>query len=176
MNNILLFNKNGKNPEKAMAFWEWVHKNQDNYDLVMYGIKGKHWNEGPNRTVEIPAPFSMADSPYYGWNGRWCAFWPEYERPTKDDLPNWMASVLKATYINDQLKPTTGFFPDLNVVKNEIAQRSSLKQNIGDALELGVLDPAVAYDDYIAKQKAAGIDKILAELQRQLDSWLTTKK
>jgi putative aldouronate transport system substrate-binding protein len=176
MNNILLFNKNGKNPEKAMAFWEWMHASQDNYDLVMYGIKGKDWNEGPNRTVEIPAPYSMADSPYYGWNGRWCAWWPELERPTKDDLPHWMDRVVKATFINDKVPPLTGFFPSYDAIKTEWANRVSLKQNIGDAMELGVLDPAVAYDDYIAKEKAAGIDKILAELQKQLDVWRATKK
>lgn len=175
MNNILLFNKNGKNPALAMQFWEWMHKSQENYDLVMYGIKGVHWNEGPNRTVEIPAPFTMADPPYYGWHGRWCAFWPEFERPTKDDLPNWAEKEVKAAYINDQLLPTTGFFPDLSAIKNEWAQRQSLKTNLGDALELGVSDPAKNYDDYIAKQKAAGIDKILAELQKQLDAWRAQK-
>jgi hypothetical protein len=39
-----------------------------------------------------------------------------------------------------------------------------------------VSDPAKNFDDYLAKQKAAGIDKILAELQTQLDAWLATKK
>jgi putative aldouronate transport system substrate-binding protein len=175
MNNILLFNKNGKNPEKAIMFWEWMHKSQDNYDLVMYGIKGKHWNEGPNRTVVIPAPYTMADSPYYGWHGRWCAYWPELERPTANDLPGWMNKVMKATYINDRVPPHVGFFPELGAIKNEIAQRYSLKENIGRALELGVLDPEAAYADYVAKQAAAGRDKILAELQRQMDKWLANK-
>ena len=175
MNNFLLFNRNGKNPELAVRFWEWMHLNQENYDLVMYGIKGVHWNEGPNRTVEIPAPYSMADSPYYGWHGRWCAWWPEYERPTADDLPGWAEKEVKAAYINDKIPPHVGFFPDLSVVKNEIAQRFSNKQNIGHALELGVLDPDEAYDDYITKQKAAGVDKIIAELQKQLENWLAAQ-
>jgi putative aldouronate transport system substrate-binding protein len=175
MNNFLLFNRNGKNPELAIRFWEWMHLNQENYDLVMYGIKGTHWNEGPNRTVEIPAPYSMADSPYYGWHGRWCAWWPEYERPTADDLPGWAEKEVKAAYINDKIPPHVGFFPDLSAVKNEIAQRFSNKQNIGKGLELGVLDPDEAYEDYIAKQNAAGVDKILAELQKQIDNWLATQ-
>jgi len=175
MNNILLFNRNGAHPEKAMRFWDWMHLNQDNYDLVMYGIKGKHWEEGPNRAVVIPAPYTMADSPYYGWHGRWCAFWPELERPTVDDEPGWMEKVLKATYINDKLLPHVGFFPEISDVKNEIAQRSSLRQNVGRAIELGAVDPATAYNDYLAKQKAAGSEKILAELQKQLDSWLASK-
>ncbi len=82
---------------------------------------------------------------------------------------------MKATYVNDKILPTTGFFPDLSVIKTEWAQRASLKQNIGNAMELGVLDPATTYDDYIAKEKAAGIDKILAELQKQLDAWRGNK-
>ncbi len=49
MNNILMFNKTGAHPEKALAFWDWLHQSQDNYDLVMYGIKGKDWTEGPDR-------------------------------------------------------------------------------------------------------------------------------
>jgi putative aldouronate transport system substrate-binding protein len=86
-----------------------------------------------------------------------------------------MDRVIKATYINDKIPPHVGFFPELSAVKNEIAQRYSLKENIGRALELGVLDPDEAYDDYIAKQKAAGSEKIIAELQKQLDAWLASK-
>lgn len=175
MNNILLFNRNGKNPELAVKFWEWMHLNQENYDLVMYGIEGKHWEEGPNGAVKIPEPYTMADSPYYGWHGRWCAYWPEYERPTVGQIPNWMDRVVKATYINDKIPPHVGFFPDLSAVKNEISQRYSLKENVGRTIELGVVDPDEAYDDYIKKQEAAGIDKILAELQKQMAAWLTTK-
>jgi len=175
MNNILLFNRNAKNPELAIKFWEWMHLNQENYDLVMYGIEGEHWSADANGAVIIPEPYSMADSPYYGWHGRWCAYWPEYERPTVGEIPGWMDRVVKATYINDQIPPHVGFFPELSAVKNEIAQRYSLKENIGRAIELGVMDPDEAYDDYIEKQGDAGRDKILAELQAQLDKWLAAK-
>ena len=175
MNNSLMFNRRGKNPEKAMAFWEWVHKSQDNYDLLLYGIKGKHWVETADGKVSIPKPYSMSDSPYYGWHGRWAAWWPELERSTVDDLPNWKELTIKHVY-NDKMLPHIGFYPDLAPIKNELAARFSLKQNQGLALEFGVTDPKTGYDDYIAAQKAAGVDKVIEELQKQLDAWRTSKK
>ena len=42
-------------------------------------------------------------------------------------------------------------------------------------LEWGVLDPDTALPEFRAKLKAAGIDKVVEEKQRQLDAWLETK-
>ena len=40
---------------------------------------------------------------------------------------------------------------------------------------LQILDPDTALPEFRAKLKAAGIDKVVEEKQRQLDAWLETK-
>lgn len=40
-----------KNTEILIKFIDWLYENPENYDLAKYGIKGKHWIEGPDKTV-----------------------------------------------------------------------------------------------------------------------------
>lgn len=40
-----------KNPEITVQFLNWMFASQDNYDLCKYGIKGTHWIEGPEKTI-----------------------------------------------------------------------------------------------------------------------------
>ena len=42
-------------------------------------------------------------------------------------------------------------------------------------LEFGVLDPDTALPEFLSKLETAGIDKIIAEKQSQLDAWLASK-
>ena len=43
-------------------------------------------------------------------------------------------------------------------------------------LEVGSTDPAVYIPRANAKAKEAGIDKVIAELQKQFDAWKASKK
>ena len=42
------------------------------------------------------------------------------------------------------------------------------------AIDLGVASEA-KYNEFVAKLKAAGSDKIIAEMQKQIDAWKTSK-
>jgi putative aldouronate transport system substrate-binding protein len=176
LNNALFFNANGANPIKALKFWEWVHKSQDNYDLFIYGIKGRDYTLTSDGAVQLPAGVNLDDSPYLGWHGQWAAWWPELSRPEVTDEPGWMKKLIKGTYINEKNYPTMGFSPNTEAFKNELAQRLALRADFGTKLEFGVVDPDVELKNYLDKQKAAGSDKILAELQKQMDAWNSANK
>jgi putative aldouronate transport system substrate-binding protein len=176
LGNAVVFNANGAHPEKALAFWDWMHKSQANYDLVMYGIEGKDFTLRADGAVSLPTGVNLDDSPYMGWHGRWAAYWPEFERASAEDPPGFKAELLKGTYINEKQHPAAGFQADTSPIKNELAQRMALRNDLGVKLELGVVDPATNLADYLAKQKEAGIDKVLAELQSQLNAWKASQK
>jgi putative aldouronate transport system substrate-binding protein len=46
-----------------------------------------------------------------------------------------------------------------------------VKTQYANALETGTIDPKDKLAEFISKLKAAGIDKIIAEKQKQLDAW-----
>ncbi|HPW42148.1 MAG TPA: DUF3502 domain-containing protein, partial [Bacillota bacterium] len=56
-------------------------------------------------------------------------------------------------------------------VKNEIAAVNNLWDKYVPALETGSIDPEVNVPKFLEELKAAGIDKVIAEKQEQLNEW-----
>ena len=64
-----------------------------------------------------------------------------------------------------------GFTYDPTPVKNEVAALTNVYDQYKMSLEGGVVDPSEVYPQFIERLKQAGIDKVIAEKQRQLDEW-----
>ena len=71
--------------------------------------------------------------------------------------------------------PMLGFTFNSEPVKTEIAAIGNISEAMSSRIFTGEDDPATAIPTYIAKCKAAGLDKVLAEMQKQLDAWKKTK-
>ena len=69
-----------------------------------------------------------------------------------------------------------GFMFDSTPVKTEFAAVTNVTGQYRNALESGVIDPEKELPQFIAKLKDAGIDKIIAEKQKQLDEWAAANK
>jgi len=57
------------------------------------------------------------------------------------------------------------------LLKNEIAALDNVWAEFEPGLETGSSDPAVYLPQAEAKAKAAGIDRVIAEMQKQYDAW-----
>lgn len=40
-----------KNPERYIQFIDWLYADAENYELAKHGIKGVHWDEGADKTI-----------------------------------------------------------------------------------------------------------------------------
>jgi putative aldouronate transport system substrate-binding protein len=58
-------------------------------------------------------------------------------------------------------------------VKTELAAATNVINQYKVGLESGTLDPALTAE-FNAKLKTAGLDKIIAEKQKQIDAWAKT--
>jgi putative aldouronate transport system substrate-binding protein len=67
----------------------------------------------------------------------------------------------------------TGFSFDLEPVKTEVANMKSVFDEYMPALTTGTVSPSEKYDEFINKYKKAGLEKVITEVQRQLDEWKT---
>ncbi|MBV9353921.1 MAG: ABC transporter substrate-binding protein [Chloroflexi bacterium] len=163
-----------KNPERAVAYIEEVNSNPDLYNTLNYGVQGKHWVwvDEANKVVGLPPGVTLET---IGWNAN--AYWEFGDRhllyPNDPaDIGVW-DRIDKATA--DAIRsPLLGFSLDRSPIQNEAAQVATVAKQYGEALDKGLVDPddsANGLAVYNEQLKAAGIDKIVQETQKQVDAW-----
>ena len=77
----------------------------------------------------------------------------------------------------EQNQPHTRLFLfDATPVMGEYTEVSRIVSEYKPALENGAVDPDIILPEFISKLKAAGIDKIVDEKQKQLYKWVEDNK
>ncbi|MBW7456222.1 extracellular solute-binding protein [Paenibacillus sepulcri] len=175
--NVVAINRNSKHPDRVLRFLDMIETDKTLYDLVQYGIEGKTYVLSGEAT-EYPEGMTTTTSNYMEWGGQW-AFWkPQFMRPTMTYGQDfWLKEAEFASQPNNVNSPIDGLFIAEDAMKNEIAKRDQATEEISRPIEFGMVknvDEAVA--DYIEKQKNNGLDKILQETQKQIDTYLASKK
>jgi len=161
--------KNSKNPERAMMFLNMLYTDKDLVNLIDYGIEGKHYVKKTDTVIDYPSGIDSASATYaptHGW--MWGNQFLSYV--WNGDDPNiWK---LQDEFNKSAMKSKAmGFSFTVDPVKTETAAVQSVKEEYKVGLETGTLDPAKYLPEFIGKLKSAGIEKIIAEKQKQLDEW-----
>lgn len=177
--NLMAINKNAANPERAMMFFELMETSQELYDMVMYGIKDKTYALNGN-AADFPAGMTGATSNYMEWGGQWAMWKPQFMRPTAQYSEGfWKREGEFASTPNHIPSPIDGLSFNADAIKNELAQRDQILAELGKPLAAGIAtggNTDKAIDDMIAKLKSAGYDKIVAELNKQVQAYLAAQK
>jgi putative aldouronate transport system substrate-binding protein len=87
--------------------------------------------------------------------------------------PEQVGSWEETAKLNKDAIPSLalGFAASTENIKTEIAQVSALVKQYNWPLQQGRLDPATGIPEFISKMKASGMDKILSDVQNQLNAW-----
>jgi putative aldouronate transport system substrate-binding protein len=178
--NVVAINKNSKNADKVLRFLDLIETDQKLYDLVQYGIEGKTYVLNGNK-ADYPAGMDGGSSNFMEWGSQF-AFWkPQFMRPNPS-YPDgfWQKEADFAHEPTNIVNPLDGLLLAEDNVKTETAKRDQLQDEFGKALEIGTIPKGStadqALDAYIAKQKAAGLDKLVADAQRQVDAFLASRR
>jgi putative aldouronate transport system substrate-binding protein len=165
-----------KNAERAMLMLNLFGTNKEYYDLTTYGIKDVHYTPvGDNKlnSTELGLKnYVPKENCPWGWERKDFMRYPA-------GVPDKLLS-LETTWIKNGLaskNPIVSFnFVDTNV-KNEIAACDNLYQTKGLALLTGMSkDPETDLANLKADLKKAGIEKVQAELQKQVTAFLQSLK
>lgn len=156
--------KVSKNPERALQFLEFTQQSQEVYDLLAYGIEGKHWtNEGEGKYLNISTDYRWF--PYlWVWN-------PKYDRVVADatDKEFEMEMFLRKAPAEDFVEQWTApLLFDTEPVQDALAQYTALEAQFYGPIFNGVVDT----DEYMEMFKAVAYEPLKAiqnELQRQID-------
>jgi putative aldouronate transport system substrate-binding protein len=175
--NVVAINANAKNPERTLMFLNLLETDKELYDLVQYGIEGETYVLD-GETAKYPEGMDGASSNYMEWGGQWGLWKPQFMRPNPtygNDF--WKKEAEFATLPNNVSSPLDGFFADSSNVDNEVTRRDQVWAENNSIIQVGMVDDATkAVNDLVTKMKDAGTDTITANLQKQIDAFLASKK
>ncbi|WP_308634985.1 ABC transporter substrate-binding protein [Paenibacillus silvisoli] len=164
-----------ENPEKAIEFLNLAHTNKDISNLLVNGIKGQHYVmvDEAKGIIDYPEGVNSGNT---GWtslpwatpNAAITYLWKGEPENKWDYLQQYNGAA--------QQSPAKGFRFNPESVANEITMVSNVDAKYSLALESGTLDPASTLPKYLDELKAAGVERIIEEKQKQLDAWLDEKK
>jgi len=178
----IAFNANSVNTERSLMFLNWIQSSQENYDLFNYGIKDRHYILKDDQ-IDVPKGMKIDENPYW-WHKLKNEFYNlafmniNFSRSTvndtpQDSFPNDQKEVFTA---NAQYAPHEGFYPDYKNVQNESSMRMQLYQDkILNAIQNNTYDTKDT-DKIINALNQAGTERIVQEIQEQLDNWRSKNK
>lgn len=160
---------NSKIPDKAMEFLNLMYSDKDIVNLLDWGIEGKHYIRLIEGTIDYPSGVNAVNTGYgmnqgflfgnqmlsYVWKGDPVDLWEQMDHFNKNAIKS----------------KALGFFFDTTPIEAQLTACTSIWQEYQKALGVGAVDPEVVLPEFIQRLKAAGVDKIVAEKQRQLDLW-----
>jgi len=168
--------KTSENPERAMMLLDLIWGDKYLSNTLAYGIEGKNYTvikgKGTdNPTVEAATGADQTWCIAHNWLG---PLWDQWDS-------NWNSTAaleqMRANNDKADASATVGFTFDSEPVKTEVSQISAIYSEISPVLNTGV---APDIDKYIAeakqKLKDAGIDKVMAEVQKQFNEWKASNK
>lgn len=163
-----------KYPEKAMQLIELINTDEVVYNTLCIGIEGKHYNKVEPYTNHLGTEVSIEkiDNSGYAPMRNWMFGNTALEWKTKADYPT---SKWQNENKNAEISRILGFTFEAKPVTNEIAMCSNVIDEYLASLTSGSIEPTQRYEEFIAKLKTVGADKIVAEKQAQLDKWVASK-
>ncbi|MEK8127154.1 ABC transporter substrate-binding protein [Paenibacillus filicis] len=156
--------KTSRNPERALKFLNLLNTDKELLNLICYGIEGKHYNRVSSNTVKL------IENSGYSPNQTWV-----FGNGFLADLQEGQSQAVRDQTLkeNREAKPSPilGFTFDPEPVQTEIANIQAVNDEFGPPLNTGAASVDQKLAEYIEKRKKAGIDKVVAEVQKQLNAW-----
>lgn len=155
-----------KNPERAMSLLALVNTDKELYNLMVFGLEDEDYTKVGENHIEI----KEGGYNYAAWmlGNQFNA----YLTPGQPDTV-WEETIQR----NEQATkdPLLTFSFDRTPVETEMAQILAISREFSPILNSGIDEPDKVLKMRKEKMKAAGMDKVIEEIQRQIDEWRKTQ-
>lgn len=170
---------NCANPERAMMVLELVNTDPYVATLLRFGIEGEHWIKDANGNMTMdgsPRNSDPSNRGYYYWYGASLGNLTIVEAPEDLTGPdNIMMKNIVELNNSAMLPAHMGFVLNTESIANEIAACSNVVAEYADTLRKGQYDSPeavnAAVDAFNQKLQENNVDKIVTEVQAQIDAW-----
>ncbi|WP_159886956.1 ABC transporter substrate-binding protein [Paenibacillus puerhi] len=168
-NNSVAIPVTSKNVDRTMKFFDWLFSSRENHDLFEHGIPGKHWEAVGDNQIKL-----LDESKNYTFPGYELTWNPSMIRLASDLDENvkkyYEYSAKPETYYTAVLGKFTF---DNTQVKSEFANINSKAEPFVQILKAGQMKDWEAQAVKLNSElKPLGLDKIRAELQKQVQAYL----
>ena len=171
-------------PERAMMILNLVNTDSELATMMRFGVKDEHYivNDDGKMLFEGSKRNSgeRADWGYYYWYAAPIGNLLIVNAPEGLTGPDGVMLTEMERYNNEAVIPThMGFVLDVNPISNEIAATTNVVMEYRDIIRNGQLESQAevdaTVDEFVAKLKANNVDKIVEEVQKQVDEWKKNK-
>ncbi|MCA0753606.1 ABC transporter substrate-binding protein [Paenibacillus sp. N4] len=168
MGSMQAISANSKYPEKAMEFLNLLNTDPVLRNMVDSGIEGTHYEMVGDNVMKNLDNSKNYDMPTFSLGNLFITHLNETDPADKwEGFKTFNDAGVEA--------PLLGFNFDTSKVTTEIAAVQNVKEEFWAALMTGTVDPEEYLTRANDKFKAAGLDKIIEEAQRQIDEWKASK-
>jgi putative aldouronate transport system substrate-binding protein len=171
--------KTSQHPELAVQVLNAVNTDPEIFNTIVYGVEGEHWVWKDEAKKLIGFPEGKATAAEVGWQAyNWMmgnTFNGYYIDPIWAENNVWK----QTDDLNKSAAPSVmlGFTFNREPVTTELAQVAAVATELMPPIMDGLVDdPEAALADFNTKVKEAGLDVIIAELQKQIDAFLASQK
>lgn len=162
-----------KNPERAMMMLNLMYTNSDLVNLLVWGIENEHYVKVSDNQVKYPEgkDASTVDYGIPAWlmGNQFISYVYETDNPEMYDNMRESNKTAKKS-------AAMGFSFNSESLKNELTALSNVISQYKKVLETGSVDPTTKLAEFNEKLKNAGLEKVIAEKQKQLDEWAVSNK
>ena len=169
--NCLVLPNTCKDPERCLALWNLLTTDRELYDAFFYGV------EGTTYELDEKGNYRLLDTELYALSNMWAVRNPEFIRNaigTPDGYDEWIEKMEAMVAEDKTSERYAGFVPDFSNIETEVAMCNNVVQQYWWPLELGYTDPVTGLEEFKKMMEAAGIDKVIEEIQGQLDAYVET--
>jgi len=162
---MLAIPTSSSNPVVAMKLLNLMHTDPKLINMMLYGVEGTNWTTEADGRVNILDDAWLSAHP-----GAWVWADITIQKVTNKEDPN--KNKLLIDYAMDAFpEPSLGFRFRPEPVQAEITAIQSVVDGSQRALLTGYVDPATELPKFIQALKDAGLDKVMAEVQKQYSEW-----
>ena len=164
---LYMINANSQKADACLKFLELLYTDPVVADLACFGIEGEHYDIVDGR-------IQVREDAAYKYGGVWCVtnvMAPDLQVGESEDKKEQYASFNADCTIS----PLSDFVFDKTPVEAELTAMGAAYSEYNLLLEKGFYDPAEYLPKYQDALKAAGVEKVVAEVQAQLDAFLADK-
>lgn len=152
---------NSKYPELAMQILNLVNTDEKLYNLLCFGIEGKHYQKNGDGTIKSIEGAGYDPGSDWAFGNQFLAWKREGQAP---DI--WEKTIEENK--SARTSPAMGFVFDPMPVQKQIAGVNTILDKYRIPLETGLKDPKEELTQFREELKKAGSDEIIAEAERQL--------
>ena len=164
-----VINANTKYPEESIKFLELLNTDKEVYNLVCFGIEGKHYTWADEEHIECNSESGYFTNSSWVFGNVFNAY-PQVGQ----EVDVWE----KTKELNDSAvkSPLMGLAFDTSEITLELAQCNKVQQTyLVSRIDRAVDDPDSYWEEYRAELKKAGIDKVIECYQSQVDEFMANK-